>query len=137
MLPDSLTCVQDEIQTTTDHEKVTNKTIQPKTYVPKNTNKTKEHNEVPDNSGLITIIVIAITLVGLIVLGIIMYCVFRHYADRNITSMNFDNPVYRKTTEDQFSLEKGKFQPTRPYLSTVGEEAQHPLTSANTNDLPY
>lgn len=38
--------------------------------------------------------------------------------------MNFDNPVYRKTTEDQFSLEKNQFPPSRPYLSTVGEEVR-------------
>jgi hypothetical protein len=36
--------------------------------------------------------------------------------------MNFDNPVYRKTTEDQFSLEKNK--PIRVYPSTVGEEVR-------------
>lgn len=52
------------------------------------------------------------------------YLIYRHYMHRNMTSMNFDNPVYRKTTEDQFSLEKNAFQPTRMYPSTVGEEVR-------------
>lgn len=49
---------------------------------------------------------------------------YRHYMRRNITTMNFDNPVYRKTTEDQFSLDKNGFQSTRTYPSTVGEEVR-------------
>lgn len=36
--------------------------------------------------------------------------------------MNFDNPVYRKTTEDQFSLDKP--QQSRMYPSTVDEEVR-------------
>lgn len=47
---------------------------------------------------------------------------YRHYIQRNLTSMNFDNPVYRKTTEDQFSLEKNL--PARMYPSTVDEEVR-------------
>lgn len=52
------------------------------------------------------------------------YLVYRNYVHRNITSMNFDNPVYRKTTEDQFSLENNAFKATRIYPSTVGEEVR-------------
>lgn len=54
----------------------------------------------------------------------LIYVVYRNYVHRNMTSMNFDNPVYRKTTEDQFSLEKNAYQPTRMYPSTVGEEVR-------------
>lgn len=48
--------------------------------------------------------------------------IYKHYLHRNLTSINFDNPVYRKTTEDQFSLEKN--MPPRMYPSTVGEEVR-------------
>lgn len=54
---------------------------------------------------------------------------------RNITSMNFDNPVYRKTTEDQFSLEKNVFQPARIYPSTVGEEVRALNVDYSSNTL--
>lgn len=54
----------------------------------------------------------------------IAFVVYRHYLHRNVTSMNFDNPVYRKTTEDQFSLEKNQYQPQRIYPATVGEEVR-------------
>lgn len=52
----------------------------------------------------------------------IAFCLYRHYIHRNLTSMNFDNPVYRKTTEDQFSLEKNV--PARMYPSTVDDEVR-------------
>lgn len=52
----------------------------------------------------------------------IILCCYRHFMHRNLTSMNFDNPVYRKTTEDQFSLEKNL--PARMYPSTVDEEVR-------------
>lgn len=54
--------------------------------------------------------------------AVVMY---RHYVHRNVTSMNFDNPVYRKTTEEQFALEKNGYAPgSKLYPSTVGEEVR-------------
>lgn len=50
-----------------------------------------------------------------------LFWIYRYYIQhRTLTSMNFDNPVYRKTTEDQFSLEKNL--PTRVYPSSIDEE---------------
>ncbi|XP_076166468.1 low-density lipoprotein receptor isoform X2 [Ptiloglossa arizonensis] len=83
------------------------------------------------DAGLVAGIVIGVASIGLLFLALGAVLCYRHYLHRNVTSMNFDNPVYRKTTEDQFSLEKNRFPlPT----ATVGEEAQEPLTSPGTND---
>ncbi|KAJ8923679.1 hypothetical protein NQ315_010260, partial [Exocentrus adspersus] len=90
-------------------------------------NKSHPGSSIGDSSdnGLIAGITIVISLVLVAVIGVVMYWLYRHLMHRNMTSMNFDNPVYRKTTEDQFSLQKNHFQPpTRPYLSTVGEEVR-------------
>ncbi|XP_039304796.1 very low-density lipoprotein receptor isoform X1 [Solenopsis invicta] len=81
--------------------------------------------------GLVAGIVIGVVSVGLLLLALVAVLCYRHYLHRNVTSMNFDNPVYRKTTEDQFSLEKNRFPLP---AATVGEEAQEPLTSPGTND---
>lgn len=65
-----------------------------------------------------------------IIFTLIGYVVYRQCLRRNITSMNFDNPVYRKTTEDQFSLEKNQYQPARSYPPSM-----EPLTSPGTNEF--
>ncbi|XP_011330974.1 very low-density lipoprotein receptor isoform X1 [Ooceraea biroi] len=83
------------------------------------------------NPGLVAGIVIGVVSLGVILLALVALLCYRHYLHRNVTSMNFDNPVYRKTTEDQFSLEKNRFPLP---AATVGEEAQEPLTSPGTND---
>lgn len=65
-----------------------------------------------------------------VILTLVAYLVYRQYLRRNLTSMNFDNPVYRKTTEDQFSLEKNQYQPARAYPPSM-----EPLTSPGTNEF--
>ncbi|XP_069969006.1 very low-density lipoprotein receptor isoform X5 [Bactrocera oleae] len=75
---------------------------------------------------------LALTIVGSLVgfglvTGVILWVVYRH-CSRRPTSMNFENPVYRKTTEDHFSLEKNNL-PARMYPSTVDEESKEPLNA--------
>lgn len=86
----------------------------------------------PDN-GVVAIYAIVLVSLVMILLALGVFLFYRHLQHRNTTSMNFDNPVYRKTTEDQFSLEKNL--PSRMYPSTVGEEAQEPLNRPSTNDF--
>uniref|UniRef100_A0A1B0A4I9 Uncharacterized protein n=1 Tax=Glossina pallidipes TaxID=7398 RepID=A0A1B0A4I9_GLOPL len=76
----------------------------------------------PD-SGYIALIVIGSLLGSSLALGALLYLGYRHCSRRSINSMNFENPVYRKTTEDHFSLEKNL--PVRMYPSTVDEEDIH------------
>uniref|UniRef100_A0A182PD54 Uncharacterized protein n=1 Tax=Anopheles epiroticus TaxID=199890 RepID=A0A182PD54_9DIPT len=77
---------------------------------------------VEKDSGQVALIAITIVSLVIIIVGLIIYVLYRHYTHRNSTTMNFDNPVYRKTTEDQFSLEKNI--QSRMYPSTVGEEVR-------------
>ncbi|XP_059478315.1 low-density lipoprotein receptor-like isoform X3 [Neocloeon triangulifer] len=94
-----------------------------------------QSDELTD-SGMVAGIVIAVVTIVLIVAALVAFVVYRHYLHRNVTSMNFDNPVYRKTTEDSFSLEKNQYHPNgRIYPSTVGEEAEEPLTTPGTNEF--
>ncbi|KAG8239912.1 hypothetical protein J437_LFUL014958, partial [Ladona fulva] len=86
------------------------------------------------DSGMVAGIAIAVVLCVLVIAAWIASLLYKHFLQRNNTSMNFDNPVYRKTTEDQFSLEKNQLQPQRIYPSTVGEEAREPLNTPGTND---
>ena len=37
--------------------------------------------------------------------------IYKRQRDRNAKGLNFDNPVYRKTTEDQVIIEKSQLQP--------------------------
>ncbi|XP_050433237.1 very low-density lipoprotein receptor-like isoform X1 [Adelges cooleyi] len=99
-----------------------------------------DNHKNQEDSGLVAAIFIfaGSLLVTLAALG--AFLLYRQYLHRNVTSMNFDNPIYRKTTEDQFTLEKSQYQPARVYPTSVGEEffhsnsAQEPLTRPGTNE---
>ncbi|KAJ8735442.1 hypothetical protein PYW07_007062 [Mythimna separata] len=88
------------------------------------------------DAGMVAGVVVAVISGIIILAALIAVLMYKHYVNRNHTSMNFDNPVYRKTTEDQFALEKNGYAPgSKLYPSTVGEEAQEPLNTSGTNDF--
>ncbi|XP_022256577.1 low-density lipoprotein receptor-like [Limulus polyphemus] len=82
------------------------------------------------DTGKMAGIIIAILGGLVIIIALIAFLVYKQYIRRNVTSMNFDNPVYRKTTEDQFSLDKNQYQPARSYPPSM-----EPLTSPGTNEF--
>lgn len=57
-------------------------------------------------------IVVGVMSLVMISVAAISYCVIKRHKRRNIKSMNFDNPVYCKRSEDQFSLEKNEYNPS-------------------------
>ncbi|XP_022317030.2 low-density lipoprotein receptor-like isoform X2 [Crassostrea virginica] len=72
----------------------------------KNNNETVIRKSTESPVGTVAVIAIAVVL-GLAVLVVIIGCfVYRKYTKRNIKSMNFDNPVYRKTTEETVRIQR-------------------------------
>ncbi|XP_072161626.1 low-density lipoprotein receptor [Bemisia tabaci] len=101
-----------------------------------NHTETRNHVEIAQresDGGMFALSVMIISLLMVLFAGVAAFILYRQYIRRNMTSMNFDNPVYRKTTEDHFSLEKNQYPPARVYPS-LAEEAQEPLTSPGTNE---
>ncbi|XP_037924736.1 very low-density lipoprotein receptor-like isoform X2 [Hermetia illucens] len=76
------------------------------------------------------ILMITFGIAGIVMAVVIVsYFSYRHCNRRNLTSINFDNPVYRKTTEGQsINMEKSKTS----YPSTVDEEILEPLNTSGT-----
>ncbi|XP_013134904.1 PREDICTED: low-density lipoprotein receptor isoform X5 [Papilio polytes] len=143
LLPDNQMCVEDNaIKPDVEVHKPRNGSNEPivihekpVTTVPETPKTNTGISSSGRDAGVVAGIVIAV-ITGVVVLAaLIIVVMYRHYMHRNVTSMNFDNPVYRKTTENQFALEQNGYAPgSKLYPSTVGEEAQEPLNTPGTNE---
>lgn len=69
------------------------------------------------------------SLAGTALVASVIYVVYRR-CTRAVNSMNFENPVYHKTTEDHFSLEKNGTP--HIYAAANDEEAVNPLFKSGT-----
>nr|XP_012551059.1 lipophorin receptor isoform X1 [Bombyx mori] len=140
LLPDDQMCVEDnaikgdaELHKTSNSSNGTVVEKKPISSVPETPKVGTEISNSGRDAGVVAGIVVAVISGVLLLAAVIAGVMYRHYVHHNVTSMNFDNPVYRKTTEDQFALEKNGYAPgSKLYPSTVGEEAQEPLNKPNT-----
>ncbi|XP_013194688.2 very low-density lipoprotein receptor isoform X1 [Amyelois transitella] len=143
LLPDNQMCVEDNaIKQDVDVQKpITPKEIiiseeKPVTSVPETPKTDTGISSSGRDAGVVAGIVVGVISGVIILAAVIAVVMYKHYVNRNITSMNFDNPVYRKTTEDHFVLEKNGYAPgSKLYPSTVGEEAREPLNTPSTNEF--
>lgn len=95
--------------------------------------------------GNVAVAAILAAIVVLCVAAILAYIVYRYFRKRSVQSMNFDNPVYKKTTtEDGFhlagqqrsSFQRGSAQPPyqhRQYGISSPEDSLEPLTNGSNN----
>ncbi|CAH2050204.1 unnamed protein product, partial [Iphiclides podalirius] len=143
LLPDNQMCVEDNaIKPDVEVHKSSNGSNEPVVIQEKPVSSVPEPPKTGTgisnsgrDAGVVAGIVIAVITGVLVLAALVAFVMYRHYVHRNVTSMNFDNPVYRKTTENQFALEQNGYAPgSKLYPSTVGEEAQEPLNTPGTND---
>lgn len=90
---------------------------------------------------------VTVNVIILLLLTKVAFIIYRHVVLRNATSMNFDNPVYRKTTEEKYALagKKGSSPQatvaasngsSRTYATPAApdEETMQPLTHPGANE---
>ncbi|XP_017000539.2 very low-density lipoprotein receptor isoform X4 [Drosophila takahashii] len=110
LMVDGLMCVED----LADQRPMKNQTQIEKTATP---------SEQPD-SGFIALVVIASLSGFAVLLSVLLLIGYRYCSKRRINSMNFENPIYRKTTttEDHFSLRKNLPARIYDHTSVMDEE---------------
>jgi len=89
---------------------------------------------VDGDNGTVAAIVIGIVTIVVLLVALAAFFIYRQFVHRNATSMNFDNPVYRKTTEEKCALQKNQLSASRTYPAAPGEETMEPLTSPGTSE---
>ncbi|XP_017846633.1 low-density lipoprotein receptor isoform X3 [Drosophila busckii] len=86
------------------------------------TDQTTAPSPQPD-SGFIALVVIASLSGCAVLLSVLLLLGYRYCSKRRINSMNFENPIYRKTTtEDHFSLRKNLPSRIYDHTSVMDEE---------------
>ncbi|XP_034485349.1 low-density lipoprotein receptor-like isoform X10 [Drosophila innubila] len=109
LMADGLMCVED----LTDHRPVKNQT---------HIDQTTSSSPQPD-SGFIALVVIASLSGCAVIVSVLLFVGYRYCSKRRINSMNFENPIYRKTTtEDHFSLRKNLPARIYDHTSIMDEE---------------
>lgn len=66
---------------------------------------------VNKDTGKVAMVVGGCLILVLLILAVVVFISYRVCLRKNEKSMNFDNPVYRKTTEEEVRLEKNQYKP--------------------------